>query len=104
MPYRRVVKVSESVYEMLQELVKRLNAESPNQALEMLLRGVHGVTLSTDHRVTPSPIKVMKRDHFWVDVVIGEGYDTEYIALNKIQYEKLCRTGLMHPAVCKQAP
>jgi hypothetical protein len=104
MPYKHVVKVSESVYRKLKELTRRLNVESPNQALEKLLSGDHRVTPSTDHRVTPSPIKVMKRDHFWVDVVIGEGYDTEYIALNKIQYEKLCRTGLMHPAVCKQAP
>jgi hypothetical protein len=99
MPYRHVVKVSEPVYEMLQELAKRLNAESPNQALEMLLKGVHGVT--------PSPIRVEEReDPFWLDIVVGEGYDAEHIALNRIQYEKLCRAGLLPPAICtnKQTP
>jgi len=118
MPYRRVVKVSESVYEMLQELVKRLNVESPNQALEMLLRNIHGVTLSTAHGVTPlstkvekapesvhgvtpSPIRVEKReDPFWLNIIVGEGHNTERIALNIIQYEKLCRIGLLPSVIC----
>jgi len=108
MPYKHAIKVSDKVYEKLQELMKATGAESPNQVLEKLLSDDHGVTPSTvyrtttptDHGVTPS-IRVKKEeDPFWFSIVVGEGYDTEYIALNRIQYEKLCRTGLLSPVVC----
>lgn len=46
-------------------------------------------------------IRVERReDPFWLDVVAGEGYDAEHIALNIIQYEKLCRTELLPSALC----
>ena len=55
MPYRRVIKVSDEVYEKLWELTRKHNLESPNQLLEKLLatQGVtplapYGVTLSVD--------------------------------------------------------
>jgi predicted CopG family antitoxin len=46
MPFKHVIKVSDSVYEKLQELMKATGAKSPNQALETLLSEL-------DHRVTP---------------------------------------------------
>ena len=93
MPYKHVVKVSDKVYEKLQELMKATGAESPNQVLEKLL--------SDDHGVTPS-IRIKKEeDPLWLNIVVGEGYDTEYIALNRVQYEKLCKTGLLPSAICE---
>ena len=54
-------------------------------------------------KVQPKPrIRVERRgDPFWVDVVVGEGYDAEHIALNIIQYEKLCGTGLLPSTLCR---
>jgi predicted CopG family antitoxin len=109
MPYKHVIKVSDKVYEKIQELMKTTGIESPNQVLEKLLGDDHGVTPSTvhrattptDHRVTPS-IRIKKEeDPFWLSIVVGEGYNTEYIALNRIQYEKLCRTGLLPSTICE---
>jgi len=93
MPFKHVIKVSDRVYEKLQELMKATGAKSPNQALETLLSEL-------DHRVTPSVRVERREDPFWLDVVVGEGYDAEHIALNIIQYKKLCRTGLLHSTLC----
>jgi hypothetical protein len=92
-PFKHVIKVSDRVYEKLQELMKATGAESPNQILETLLSEL-------DHRVTPSVRVERREDPFWLDVVVGEGYDTEHIALNIIQYDKLCRTGLLPRTLC----
>jgi hypothetical protein len=101
MPFKHVIKVSDRVYEKLQELMKATGANSPNQALETLLNELdHGVTPSADHRVTPLVRVERREDPFWLDVVVGEGYNTEHIALNIIQYEKLCRTGLLPSTLC----
>jgi hypothetical protein len=51
--------------------------------------------------VEAKPVRVERgEDPFWLRIIVGEGYDTEYIALNRIQYEKLCRTGLLPSAAC----
>jgi hypothetical protein len=109
MPYRRVVKVSDTVYERLVELIRRYNLESPNQLLEKLLtEGVTlleagGVTPSKTHRVTPSKVEVRKRDYFWWTIKVGEGWDAVETDLNTIQLSKLCNTGLLAEEVCRKA-
>ncbi|MCC6024533.1 MAG: hypothetical protein LM600_07525 [Thaumarchaeota archaeon] len=123
MPYRRVVKVSERVYEALEGLKAQLGVDSVNKALEELLvvrseRALKllGVTPSTAHRVTPSSIesavekeaplkvKVEMLSHpwgFW-RVIVGEGYDSVVFALPRIALEGMCGKGLLHPDICRE--
>jgi hypothetical protein len=110
MPGKRTIEVSDRVYEKLQTLVKRLNAGSENAALEKLLDlfnnqqahalQLHSTPLLGERGVAATPVKVVKRDHFWVDIVVGKEPDVEYIALNNIQYEKLCKTRLLPSPLC----
>jgi predicted CopG family antitoxin len=106
MPSTRTIEVSDSIYEKLQTLTRRLNTESVNTALEKLLEQFDKQHIHThilgDRRVAPSTVKVVKRDYFWVDIVVGEDPDVEHIALNNIQYEKLCNTGLLPSTLCSK--
>jgi hypothetical protein len=112
MPYRRVVKVSDVVYERLMELTRRYNLESPNQLLEKLLAEgatlseADGVTPSKTHRVTPSKqvqVSLWQDDPFWYLIRVGEGFYAAEVSLNTIQMSKLCNTGLLAEEVCRKA-
>jgi len=65
-PFKHVVKVSDRVYEKLQELVKATGAKSPNQALETLLSEL-------DHRVTPSARIERRRTRSGSTWLLGRG-------------------------------
>ena len=95
-------KLRRDIYSRLGELCGGLGL---NECLEKLLDIVErlGESISTvDMEVQSKPrIRVERReDPFWIDVIVGEGYDTEHIALNIIQYDKLCRTGLLPRTLC----
>jgi len=103
-------KLRRDIYSRLRELCGGLGL---NECLEKLLEAAEkpGESISTvdmkpistvDVEAQPKPrIRVERReDPFWIDIVVGEGYDAEHIALNIIQYEKLCRTGLLPRTLC----
>jgi hypothetical protein len=104
-------KLRRDIYSRLGELCGGLGL---NECLEKLLEIAErlGESISTvdmgfistvDMEAQSKPrIRVERReDPFWLDVVVGEGYNTEHIALNIIQYEKLCRTGLLSRTLCE---
>jgi hypothetical protein len=96
-------KLRRDIYSRLGELCGGLGL---NECLEKLLETAErpGESISTvDMEAQSKPrIRVERReDPFWLDVVVGEGYNTEHIALNIIQYEKLCRTGLLSRTLCE---
>jgi hypothetical protein len=103
-------KLRRDIYSRLGELC---GGHGLNECLEKLLEVAErlGESISTvdmkpistvDVEAQSKPrIRVEERgDPFWIDVVVGEGYDAEHIALNIIQYEKLCRTGLLPSTLC----
>ena len=104
-------KLRRDIYSRLRELCGGLGL---NECLEKLLDIAEkpGESISTvdmkpistvDVEAQSKPrIRVERReDPFWIDIVVGEGYNTEHIALNIIQYEKLCRTGLLYRTLCE---